>query len=983
MSLADDQEAVRNFKVTDKELILPLEATVAVYSGGWRRGFTRSGSSVAGDGSGRKEDMDAWAKEVAKVTLHATQHSDDSVVGEGRGEPGRWIAGKRAKALLLTEKPVERGHERLFAFRMLAVKVARVKRSMVDGKHLAHVAKRNGAHPFVVPVRIVAGAAGSGGSVVGGDGVHVGGVEKVMSFVEKKDEGGKKVGIEDEDDGDEGTTTGIKDVYAVIKDKKVRNFLLQVNAVKCPCVASVLLACVPVGSATASPSSKKKSDDDEENGGAAGDDSTSDAFSVTFFHGLSHRGTLVDVMNSILFPLNPTIKSSICRDILSGCMHLNGLSVAGSDTIKNEIAGPHGCLSPFFCYVDAGFRVKIGGFGVRVLGGYLGSALGKEKKVDGAATSTWGLDGDNLRWNGGEGRDVHELFVSPEVLRGGLVAAVETSDVYSLAVLFNYIFSDGVVPYSDMRPLDAAAKLKAEAVGTEGKFRPTVASSISDDLRQIIVQSWSQRPASRPSLEDLHSRLHRIDSTLQTLPLDSSETASKLQALYLQDQTNFTLQTLHHQSHQSLREKETISHQWSDSEALRKKAEGKCMDLQNALNTEKETGHKNIQRLRDELAKTQEEAAAEALRLRQVMGSIQREAVAARNGLLPRPIAEIVVAQTLAAIAAAATHPVDQQSVTRRASKMEQQQPRRGLSVNLGGGGPNVGGPSSVIDLVFQPTVYDSATMLVVSISGFNRYIQQLSTAPRLLLDLLKSYYDAIDEAIESSALARPAIIFPSQLNEPSAVPGIHVLGSDGSEDDVNGGTGGTGEGLLNSYYSDASPLSPSFPQTVSAVPSGLPQPSSSGPKGIGGRVHVVERICDACILVGGAPDRTDNHAEDVIDVGVRLLAWSLRWDASHILGGTNARVNIRVGIHSGPVTAGIIGQMPKFLLMGETVNLASGIESLCNVQEIRVSSVTQSLLAGRGYKFEPRGEIDLRSRGKMGTFALVATPNGPIIPGR
>ncbi|KAI8848039.1 hypothetical protein BC829DRAFT_394918, partial [Chytridium lagenaria] len=70
---------------------------------------------------------------------------------------------------------------------------------------------------------------------------------------------------------------------------------------------------------------------------------------------------------------------------------------------------------------------------------------------------------------------------------------------------------------------------------------------------------------------------------------------------------------------------------------------------------------------------------------------------------------------------------------------------------------------------------------------------------------------------------------------------------------------------------------------------------------------------------------------------------------------------------------------MPKFLLMGETVNLASGIESLCNVQEIRVSSVTQSLLASRGYRFEPRGDIDLRSRGRMGTFVLTATPNGPV----
>jgi adenylate cyclase len=81
--------------------------------------------------------------------------------------------------------------------------------------------------------------------------------------------------------------------------------------------------------------------------------------------------------------------------------------------------------------------------------------------------------------------------------------------------------------------------------------------------------------------------------------------------------------------------------------------------------------------------------------------------------------------------------------------------------------------------------------------------------------------------------------------------------------------------------------------------------------------VHLIERVCDSCVLAGGAPDRSETHASDVVDAALRIMAWLRNWDTSSMLGGDDARIGCRIGIHSGPVTAGVLGGLPKMLLMG------------------------------------------------------------------
>ncbi|MDC0839440.1 MAG: adenylate/guanylate cyclase domain-containing protein [Limnospira sp. PMC 1291.21] len=128
-----------------------------------------------------------------------------------------------------------------------------------------------------------------------------------------------------------------------------------------------------------------------------------------------------------------------------------------------------------------------------------------------------------------------------------------------------------------------------------------------------------------------------------------------------------------------------------------------------------------------------------------------------------------------------------------------------------------------------------------------------------------------------------------------------------------------------------------------------------------------IKTIGDAYMVVGGLPHRRDDHAIAIAEMAINMQKVMAE------LNKTQSRtLSIRIGIHSGPVVAGVIG-LKKFIydLWGDTVNTASPMESHGVPGKIHVSEDTYQLLQHQ-YLFEKREMIDVKGKGKMITYFLL-----------
>ncbi|ESO04934.1 hypothetical protein HELRODRAFT_78187, partial [Helobdella robusta] len=135
--------------------------------------------------------------------------------------------------------------------------------------------------------------------------------------------------------------------------------------------------------------------------------------------------------------------------------------------------------------------------------------------------------------------------------------------------------------------------------------------------------------------------------------------------------------------------------------------------------------------------------------------------------------------------------------------------------------------------------------------------------------------------------------------------------------------------------------------------------------------VYKVETIGDAYMVVSGVPVRNgQRHAAEIANVSLDLLSSVLSLRIRHR---PNIQIQLRVGIHTGPVVAGVVGlTMPRYCLFGDTVNMAARMESSGKPLHIHVSK--QSYIAISeigGYEMTLRGEMNVKGKGLQTTYWL------------
>ena len=127
-----------------------------------------------------------------------------------------------------------------------------------------------------------------------------------------------------------------------------------------------------------------------------------------------------------------------------------------------------------------------------------------------------------------------------------------------------------------------------------------------------------------------------------------------------------------------------------------------------------------------------------------------------------------------------------------------------------------------------------------------------------------------------------------------------------------------------------------------------------------------IKTIGDAYMVVGGLPTPRADHAAAIAE-----LALNMKSAVRAFFAGYKTPIQIRTGINSGPVVAGIIGRH-KFAydLWGDTVNIASRMESHGQPGRIQVSEATYSRLRDK-YEFADRRRIEIKGKGAMATYFL------------
>ncbi|XP_072280882.1 guanylate cyclase 2G-like [Pyxicephalus adspersus] len=143
--------------------------------------------------------------------------------------------------------------------------------------------------------------------------------------------------------------------------------------------------------------------------------------------------------------------------------------------------------------------------------------------------------------------------------------------------------------------------------------------------------------------------------------------------------------------------------------------------------------------------------------------------------------------------------------------------------------------------------------------------------------------------------------------------------------------------------------------------------------------VYKVETIGDAYMVASGLPlPNGMQHVEEISTMSLHFLSSMMSFRIRHM---PNEKLKLRIGLNTGPVVAGVVGvTMPRYCLFGDTVNMASRMESNSLPLRIHISETTANALGEiGGYHIKERGFVQIKGKGKQRTYWLKGKVGFPM----